>query len=160
MADAAVQSEDIKAIALVAPWLHNREIINEVYGGAESVQSLIATSQKAQAKYQATGELSLIPADSTTDEKALMYQAPYYTEPARGMIPEYVNAFNLASWEDWLTYDAISTADKLDKPVAIVHSEAAAIPQGAQKFYSRLSGEKNEIWLEGVSQYEAATKTI
>ncbi|MGL6339160.1 MAG: alpha/beta hydrolase, partial [Waterburya sp.] len=142
MADAAVQSKDIKAIALVAPWLHNREIVNEVYGGAESVQSLIDTSRKAQAKYKATGELSLVPAASNTDKNAVMYKAPYYTDRDRGMIPEYINEFNLASWEGWLTFDAIKIADNLNKPVQIVHSEAAAIPQGAKEFYSRLSGEK------------------
>ena len=154
MADAAVQSEDIKAIALVAPWLHNQEIVNEVYGGEESVQSLIDTSQKAEAKYEATGELSLVPAASMTDENAVMYQAPYYTDPERGAIPEYVNKFNLASWSGWLTYDAISTADELDKPVMIVHSEAAAIPQGAKEFYSRLSGEKDQLWLEETTQFD------
>ena len=37
--------------------------------------------------------------------------------------------------------------------VKIVHSEAAAIPQGAEEFYSRLSGEKNKLWLEDVSQF-------
>lgn len=152
MADAAVQSNDLKAIALVAPWLHDREIVNEVYGGTELVQSLIDTSRKAQVKYETTGELSLIPAASLTDENALMYQVPYYSDPERGAIPEYINEFNLASWEGWLTYDAITTADDLTKPVKIVHSEAAAIPQGAQEFYSRLSGEKNELWLEDVSQ--------
>ncbi|MGL6343860.1 MAG: alpha/beta hydrolase, partial [Waterburya sp.] len=154
MADAAVQSEDIKAIALVAPWLHNREIVNEVYGGAESVQNLIDTSRKAQAKYEATGELSLVPAASNTDKNAVMYQAPYYTERDRGMIPEYVNEFNLASWEGWLTFDAIKIADNLTKPVQIVHSEAAAIPQGAKEFYSRLSGEKKELWLENITQFD------
>ena len=137
MADAAVQSEDIKAIALVAPWLHNQEIVNEVYGGEESVQSLIDISQKARVKYEKTKELSLVPAASMTDENAVMYQAEYYTEADRGAIPEYVNEFNLASWSGWLTYDsvAIATADDLDKPVMIVHSEAAAIPQGAKEFY-------------------------
>ena len=154
MADAAVQSDDIKAIALVAPWLHDREIVNEVYGGEESVQSLIDTSQKAQAKYEATGKISTVPAASMTDENAVMYQAPYYTEADRGAIPEYVNEFNLASWEGWLTYDAISTADDLDKPVMIIHSEAAAIPQGAKEFYSRLPGEKDQLWLEGVTQFD------
>ena len=154
MADAALASEDIKAIALVAPWLHNQEIVNEVYGGEESVQSLIDTSQKAQAKYETTGELSLVPAASMTDENAVMYQAPYYTEADRGAIPKYINEFNLASWSGWLTYDAISTADRLDKPVMIVHSEAAAIPQGAQEFYSRLSGEKEELWLDDVTQFD------
>ncbi len=154
MADAAVQSDTIKAIALVAPWLHDREIVNEVYGGEESVQSLIETGRKAQAKYEKTGKLSLIPAASMTDENALMYQAPYYTDPDRGMIPEYVNEFNLASWEGWLTYDSIAIADNLTKPVLIVHSEAAAIPQGAHEFYNRLSGEKNELWLENTTQFD------
>ena len=154
MADAAVQSDDIGAIALVAPWLHNQEIVNEVYGGEKSVQSLIDTSQKAQEKYETTGELSLVPAASMTDENAVMYQAPYYTEADRGAIPEYINEFNLASWSGWLTYDAISTADRLDKPVMIIHSEEAAIPQGAQEFYSRLSGEKEELWLNDVTQFD------
>ncbi|NEP84785.1 MAG: alpha/beta hydrolase [Okeania sp. SIO3B3] len=97
MVDAAVQSDDIQAIALVAPWLHNQEIVNQVYGGEESVQKLIETSRQAEAKYETTGKLSLIPAASTTDENALMYQAPYYAEENRGMIPKYVNEFNLAS---------------------------------------------------------------
>jgi uncharacterized protein len=154
MADAAVQSEDIKAIALVAPWLHDREIVNEVYGGEKAVQSLIDTSRKAQAKYEATGELSLIPAASNTDKNAVMYQAPYYTEEDRGMIPEYINEFNLASWEGWLTFDAVAIADNLNKPVQIVHSEAAAIPQGAKEFYNRLSGEKNQLWLENITQFD------
>jgi uncharacterized protein len=154
MADAAVQSEDIKAIALVAPWLHNREIVDEVYGGEKSVQSLIDTSRKAQAKYEATGDLSLVPAASNTDKNAVMYQAPYYTEADRGAIPEYVNEFNLASWEGWLTFDAIKIADSLTKPVLIVHSEAAAIPQGAKEFYNRLSGEKNQLWLENITQFD------
>jgi hypothetical protein len=154
MADAAVQSEDIKAIALVAPWLHNREIVNQVYGGQKSVQSLIDTSRQAQAKYEATGELSLIPAASNTDKNAVMQEAPYYTDPNRGAIPEYVNEFNLASWEGWLTFDGIKIADNLTKPVQIVHSEAAAIPQGAKEFYNRLPGEKNQLWLENITQFD------
>ena len=154
MADAAVQSDKLKSIALVAPWLQDREIVNEVYGGEEAVQNLIDTSRKAEAKYEATGKLSLIPAASTTNENALMYRVPYYTEPDRGMIPEYVNEFNLASWEGWLTYDAIETADNLTKPVLIVHSEAAAIPQGAREFYNRLSGKKEELWLANTTQFD------
>ena len=154
MADAAVQSEDIKAIALVAPWLHDRQIVNEVYGGEESVQSLIDTSQKARAKYETTGKISTVPAASDTNENAVMYQAEYYTDPERGAIPEYVNEFNLASWSGWLTYDAISTADDLNKPVMIIHSEEAAIPQGAKEFYSRLPGEKEQLWLDDVTQFD------
>lgn len=89
-----------------------------------------------------------------TDENAVMYQAPYYTEADRGAIPEYINEFNLASWEGWLTYDAITIADRLTKPVMIVHSQEAAIPQGAKEFYSRLSGAKKQLWLNDVTQFD------
>jgi uncharacterized protein len=154
MAEAAVESKNIKAIALVAPWLHNREIVNETYGGEQAVQSLIDTSRKAQAKYEATGKSSFVPAASETDRNAVMYQAAYYTDRDRGAIPEYVNEFNLASWEGWLTFDAVAIAPSLNKPVQIVHSEAAAIPQGAKEFYNRLPGEKNQLWLENTTQFD------
>ena len=154
MADAAVQSGDIKSVALVAPWLHDRKIVNETYGGEEAVQALIETSREAEAKYEQTGEISTVPAASTENENAVMYQAEYYTESDRGAIPEYGNEFNLASWEGWLTYDAVSIADNLNKPVQIIHSQEAAIPQGAEEFYSRLPGEKEQLWLEGVTQFD------
>lgn len=154
MAGAAAQSEDIKSVALVAPWLHDRELVNEIYGGEESVQNLIQTSREAQAKYETTGEISTVPAASQTNENAVMYQAEYYTDPERGAIPEYVNEFNLASWEGWLTYDAMAIADNIDEPVLIVHSEAAAIPQGAHEFYQRLPGQKEQLWLENTTQFE------
>ena len=154
MAGAAVQSEDIKSVALVAPWLHDKELVNEIYGGEESVQNLIQTSREAEAKYQASGEISTVPAASNTNENAVMYQAEYYTDPERGAIPEYENEFNLASWEGWLTYDAIAIADNLEDPVLIVHSEEAAIPQGAKEFYSRLPGEKEQLWLEETTQFD------
>ncbi|WP_261338386.1 hypothetical protein [Rhizobium leguminosarum] len=83
-----------------------------------------------------------------------MYQIPYYTEPTRGLIPQYDNKFNLASWEPWLTYDSVATGDRLDKPTLIVHSEAAAIPQGARAFFARLRGDASEIWLDGVTQFD------
>ena len=154
MAGAAAQSENIKSIALVAPWLHNSEIVNETYGGEEVVQNLIQTSREAEAQYEQTGEISTVPAASTENENAVMYQAPYYTESDRGDIPEYGNEFNVASWEGWLTYDAVSIADELNKPVQIVHSQEAAIPQGASEFYNRLPGEKEQLWLDGVTQFD------
>ncbi|MGB3456568.1 MAG: CocE/NonD family hydrolase, partial [Litorimonas sp.] len=90
MTDASVRSPHIRSLALVAPWLHDAGIVDVVYGGAEAVQSLIETGREA------IGETSMIEAASTTNESALMYQVPYYTEADRGAIPEYVNQFNLA----------------------------------------------------------------
>lgn len=83
-----------------------------------------------------------------------MYQIPYYTESNRGLIPAYDNKFNLASWEPWLTYDSVAIGAQLDKPTLIVHSEAAAIPQGAHAFFALLEGDRSELWLDDVAQFD------
>ncbi len=154
MAGAALQSEALQSIALVAPWLHDEEIVDAVYGGKEGVQSLIAASRQAEANFQATGKSTVVLAASNTDETAIMHKAPYYTETDRGLIPEYDNKFNITSWEHWLTYDAIQTADHLKKPTLLVHSEAAAIPQGVKKFADRMGLNAVAVWLENVTQFD------
>ncbi len=150
MVDAGIQSPRIDRVALVAPWLHDAGIVAQVYGGQEGVSQLIALGQEAQKadtpRYQE--------AASTTNPEALMYQAPYYTEPDRGAIPEYDNKFNLASWTGWLQYDAIQRASKVDSKILIVHSEAAAIPQGAKTFTKQAGGNVTPLWLENVSQFD------
>ena len=154
MVKAFIESPDLKTIALVAPWLHNSAIVTEVYGGAESVKNLMAAGEAARAKFEATGELSTIMAASTTDEQALMYQAPYYTEPGRGLIPEYDNQFNLASWQPWLSFDAIALAAKLPGKITLIHSEAAAIPHGARHFAENAGDKVNAVWLDGITQFD------
>ncbi len=155
MAGAVAASPHLRSMALVAPWLHDAAIVDQVYGGREGVARLIATARDAAAGFARTGAQMLVPAASTTDRHAVMFQAPYYTERGRGLIPEWRNEFDLASWEGWLSFDASSLAPRLgDKPVALVHSDAAAIPQGARSFYGRLTGPKRELWLADVSQFD------
>jgi len=153
MAAAATGNRDFASVALVAPWLHNGEIVEQVYGGPEGVARLIGTSRKAE-DAERQGRPQIITAASTTDRTSLMYQIPYYTETDRGLIPQYDNRFNLASWEPWLAYDSVVLGAKLDKPVLIVHSEAAAVPQGAHAFHALLASQKSELWLDGVSQFD------
>ena len=150
MSDAALASPHMKSLALVAPWLHDAEIVEAVYGGKDGVAGLITAGRAA-----ATAEKPVyLEAASTTNENALMYQAPYYTERGRGLIEEYDNKFNVASWEPWLTYDAIATASGLKKPTLLVHSEKAAIPQGA-KAYAKAMGDNAEVlWLDDVTQFD------
>jgi ketosteroid isomerase-like protein len=84
-----------------------------------------------------------------------MFGAPYYTEPARGMIPAWRNQADVALWEGWLGFDGIAPAPRLAQPTLVVHSEAAAIPQGAHRFFARLAAaEKAERWLDGVTQFD------
>ena len=150
MSDAALQNTNIKSIALVAPWLHDEEIVKAVYGGERGVSGLIEIGRNAEQ----ADEPVILEAASMTNKNAVMYQAPYYTESDRGLIPEYDNKFNAASWEGWLTYDAIQTADRLEKPTLLVHSDAAAIPQGAKEYARRMGGNATAIWLPDITQFD------
>ncbi|MCG8614630.1 MAG: alpha/beta fold hydrolase [Desulfobacterales bacterium] len=150
MAHAAATSSTLRAIALVAPWLHDAAIVSQVYGGETGVKNLIAMGRDAENSKEAV----VIEAASTTNENALMYNAPYYTEKNRGLIPEYDNRFNVASWEGWLTFDAQQAADNIHIPVLLVHSEDAAIPQGVKAFAQRMGDTARTVWLDKVSQFD------
>ncbi|MEL7029029.1 MAG: alpha/beta hydrolase [Pseudomonadota bacterium] len=154
MASAAEASDTFESIALVAPWLHDAQIVDEVYGGPEGVANLIDIGREAAAREAETGEPQLIPATGPEGSDALMPGAPYYTQEGLGLIPEWENSFNLASWEGWLTFDGVRTAPGIEEPVLIVHSDDAAIPDGSRRFYSALPGEKDELWIDGVSQFD------
>ncbi|MCG8440207.1 MAG: hypothetical protein MI723_00210 [Caulobacterales bacterium] len=160
MATAAERTDLFSAVALVAPWLHDAALVDAVYGGPESVASLIDTGRRAAQAEADTGEPQLIPASGPTGSDALMAMEGYYFDPERGRVPEWENTFNLASWEGWLTFDAIRAAPGVDEPLLIVHSEAAAIPDGAHRFYDALTGDKEALWLEDVTQFDFYDQAI
>jgi len=150
---AATMDDAIRSVALVAPWLHDSEIVEATYGGEAGIQKLIEMGRKAQAGYRETGEQTFVPAASLEDESAIMFEAPYYTELDRGQIPEWRNEADPAFWEGWLTFDAIEAAPNVTQPFFMVHSESAAIPQGAHRFYEQINAEKGELWLNDVDQF-------
>lgn len=155
MAAAVARSEDLRSLTLVAPWLHDAALVDSIYGGQEGVNARIATSRTAQREFEVSGSLSLVPAAGEPGSNAIMQGAPYYLERDMGAIPEWDNQFNLASWEGWLTFDAIAIADELSNtPVRIIHSEAAAIPEGAHRFFDRLTGPKSQLWFDSVTQFD------
>lgn len=151
---AAANDKDIRAVALVAPWLHDRALVEETYSGKDGVAKLIARAREAEASYERTGKQTLVPAASRTDKSAIMFDAPYYTEPDRGEIPQWRNEADPAFWEGWLTFDAQTASSSLTQPFFMVHSEAAAIPKGAHRFFASLKGMKGELWLPDVTQLD------
>lgn len=145
---------DIKALSFVAPWLHNPEIARAVYG-AENAKGLIAKSDAAGKKFAETGVVDYVVAASDKDATAAMYGPfDYYLNPKRGAVRQWGNRFALMAWKGWLEFDAVSTAGRIDVPVQIVHSRTAAVPDGAELYYSKLRAPKNIIWVEGASQFD------
>ena len=150
MVEATAGNDAIKSVGLVAPWLQDEALVEAVYGGAEGVNGLIAVSQAAEAK---GGEI--IPAAGPEGaEGVLMPIGGYYYEAERGAIPSYDNKWNQAGWEGWLTFTPVRASVRFDKPLAIVHSESAAIPDGVRKFLAGFAGEATQQWLEDVTQFD------
>ena len=143
MAAAYTKNNKLKSVALIAPWLHNEEMATAVYGGKEAVSGLIKAADQAEAEFKKTGKLTTAVAASSTDKNSIMFQAPYYTQKDRGLIKEYDNKFNVASWKGWLTYNALESATKLPGKILLVGSEKIALPQGVKE-YAKLGG-KNVI---------------
>lgn len=150
MVDAVAGNPLVQRVGLVAPWLQNGEIVEAVYGGAEGVAGLIAMSQAAEAQ----GGQVIPAAGPEGAEGVLMPIGGYYYEADRGAVPEYDNKWNNAGWEGWLTYTPADNPARLDKPLAVVHSESAAIPQGVQTFLEGFAGPVTAQWLEDVTQFD------
>lgn len=149
MAAAVADDARLSKLALVAPWLHDPEMAEGIYGGPETAANLIAASDAEDAS-----ETVLLGA-SATDENSVMYQAPYYTEEDRGLIPAYDNKFSALSWKPWLTYDAQESADRLTKPTLMVGSPSIALPAGASAYEARTKAPLEKLWLgEDVTQLD------
>ncbi len=150
MLDAVSGNDKVKTAAVVAPWLHDKTMATAIYGGDENVKTLLAAARDAKSSL----ETITIEAASTTNENSLMFQAPYYTETDRGLIPEYDNKFNLASWSGWLNYDPQQGAKSQDKPVLMVASETMALPAGAHQYLDNSGVNVNAVWLDGITQFD------
>ena len=150
MADNTAHDPRIGSLALVAPWLHDAAICEAAYGGADAVAQKIKTAREARDRFTRTGEIDYVPVVSATDERAAMpYDIDFYLNPARGGIPEWPNRFAVMAWEDWLTYDSLVLAPRITRPTLLVHSEDAAIPDGARRFHAGLAGPRDILWTQG-----------
>jgi len=160
MAEATAEDSNIKSMALVAPWFHNSALVKAVYGGQGAVDAKINSAKQAKVLFKETGGLTMVPAISTTDKNAAMFgEFDYYLNPKRGAIPEWKNQFAVQSWEDWLKFDGVRIGSQIKTPTLIVHSEQAAIPQGAKEFYAKLRGKKEIVWMDG-SQFDFYDREI
>ncbi len=147
----ASEDEGIKAVATTASWLHDSEAVKLFYGGEEGVQQRMQAAQAAKKKYAETGEFNYIKAISTTDETAAMFGPyDYYLNPARGAIQEWsADQFAVATWEDWLTLDPFPSAEKLTKPLFMVHSDGCVLPDYTKKYFENVaSANKELLWVE------------
>lgn len=146
----AARDDRVRTLGMIAPWLHNQDLVAPYYDGPEGVARRIELSRAAQATFDATGEVEYMAAISETDPTAAMVGPfDYYLDPARGAIPEWDARLAVMSWEPWLTFAPITVAPEITIPVQMVHSHDGAVPDGAAAFYDGLAGPKDIVWTEG-----------
>lgn len=150
MAMATAADNRVKSFVAVAPWLHDAKLVKTVYGGEEGIRDRIKAAASARQEYEKTGYVEYVPISSTTDKTAAMFgNYDYYLNPKRGAIPAWKNQFAVQSWDEWLEFSAIAAAKSIRVPALFVHSEQAAIPEGAKRFMAQLSTPKKVIWIDG-----------
>lgn len=147
---AAIADDRIRALALVAPWIHNAELVRAMYGGPDGVRDRIVAAEEASEIYRRTGVVEYVPAVDADDPNAAMPMAvDFYADPDRGGIPGWPNRFAVMAWKEWLTLDAVALAPAVRVPTFLVHSREAAIPDGAAQFYDGLTAVKEIQWTTG-----------
>jgi uncharacterized protein len=156
MAVAAAEDPRITAFITVAPWIHDPQIVEAVYGGKTAVDTRVAKGKAAAAKFAQTGNAEYVLATSKTDKTAVMYgDLDYYQNPQRGAIPQWVNQFAVASWAEWLTFNPMPVASRIQVPTLFIHSEKAAIPDGARQFFATIPGQNKQMhWLPERTQFD------
>ena len=149
----AAEDPRVKAVATVAGFLVSPAVFAATYG-ADGVTQRREQAAAAKKKFDETGEQTLITVYSETETDAANY-APvegaydYYDNAERGNVPEYVNKLDVASWESWLSFDALGEAARISIPTMVVHSDGSALPANAKALYEAVQGEKELVWGDG-----------
>jgi len=144
----------IESIAMVAPWLHDKAIVEAIYGGPAGVADRLERAQVARQRFDATGAVDYVKAASNTDPTAAMYwegdALDYYLNDKRGAIPEWGGRFALMAWTEWLRFDPIAAAAaRITAPTRLITGEQTATPGGAKQFSSAMKAPHDMVLLAG-----------
>lgn len=146
----AARDDRVRSLVMVAPWLHDADLVPDLYGGEDGVRQRVEAGHAARSRFETTGATEYVPAISTTDQRAAMFgDFDYYLSPDRGAIPQWGNRFAVMAWPDWLEFDPIKIAPEIEQPALLIHSQDAAVPDGARRFQSALPGRSDLQWTSG-----------
>jgi uncharacterized protein len=155
----AVDDPRVRSVVMIAPWLHDAPLVEAIYGsrevyGGKGVDALMQAGREARERFERNGTVDYVPGASATDPRAAMYWPDpsfldYYLNAGRGGIPQWGNRFAVMSWPEWLGFDALASAPRLRVPALIVHSEEAAIPDGAKRYAAAMPTPPKMVWMNG-----------
>jgi hypothetical protein len=92
----------------------------------------------------------MVPAYEEGNERAgMFFHLDYYANPARGAIPQWRNEMSEMTWLYWLTYDGLTSAQRLRVPTLFVHGDECALPENVKRIHSRMPGPGTLVWEKG-----------
>jgi alpha/beta superfamily hydrolase len=149
---ASAGNADVKAVATVAAWLHDRPTLVATFGRDE-VDRRYRVAREARAKWEKDpAATDYVPAASNTDRTAGMYATDpgfFYTDATRGAVPQWTNRMAVMSWTEWLDLDGVAAAAKVTQPLLVVHSDGSALPDNVRKAFAAATGPKDLLWTQG-----------
>ncbi len=158
MAVAVARDQRFAAFAGVAGVYTDGAAVRESMGAAYA--DTVERGRAAERRWRQTGVVETIPAvaadgQSGGTEVAMPLDEAYafYGTP-RGAVPNYVNAFAVASYAHTLPFDAQAAAPAMRVPAIVVHSERALVPAWAHAFHDALPEPRRQVWLRAAGQID------
>jgi len=149
-AAAIVRGAPIRSFVSVAGWFHDAATVAAYYGGESGVSQRIARAAAAMDEQIARGKSTMVPAYDAGNEQAGMFlPLDYYGSAARGAVPEWRNEMSEITWLYWLTYDGLTTAERVDVPTLFVHSDGCALPDNVKRIHARMTAPRMLLWETG-----------
>jgi hypothetical protein len=118
------------------------------------VGARLARGRAALEKYEATGEVDYVPAvDFSRGDVGMPGELPwswYQLWADRGL---WENRYAVMSDAAVLSYDSISAAARLAKPLLMVHSDQCAIPDAARRHFAIAPTADKQLLWEGQTRH-------
>jgi fermentation-respiration switch protein FrsA (DUF1100 family) len=146
LAPVVAGDDRVRAWGVVAGFFHDASGQRTAMGA--EYEPRLERAVAAREHFEDTGQAEVIPAVGEGDVAMPLPEAFEYYGTSRGAVPGYVNEFALMSGEHTLPWDAQNAAYDITVPTVMVHSECAAAPALARKFFAGLGGLKEQIWVD------------
>jgi hypothetical protein len=151
---AAADEPLVRAVATVAGHYRDPAADAQWLGSESTVAERLARGRAALEKYEATGEVDDVPAvDVARTDVGMpgeLVWSWYQLWADRGL---WENRYAVMSDAALFSYDSISAAARLTKPLLMVHSDQCAVPDAARRHFAVVpSADKQLLW-EGQTRH-------
>jgi fermentation-respiration switch protein FrsA (DUF1100 family) len=150
----AADDPRVRAVAMAAAHLRDRAADVGWLGSEEVIAQRLTRGRAATEKYEARGEVDYVPCvDATRADVGMPGELPwswYQPWADRGL---WENRYAVMSDAAVLTYESLSAAARLTKPLLMIHSDQCAQPEAAHRHFAVVpSADKRRLW-EGETRH-------